>query len=213
MKLKFELVNGCGVLVENRLIVDGEKYIDSINKAIHTWDMGSGIHEGKSTWCNVIIFAEKELGLDVPVFEWRDFEVEKFAEKECEKEFKIKHPSDETKWKKALWKDGFTHNHKSNPAKYTEDDLRKVIAMSKIASTHDGLIDMDSWISNGYEGAIPAYSEEEIIQSLQKYPKYVVMVETISLYKGNGTYGSIVPRIFTNSDGEQQGVIKELIWD
>lgn len=24
-----------------------------------------------------------------------------------EKEFNIKHPSDETKWKKALWKDGY----------------------------------------------------------------------------------------------------------
>lgn len=35
-----------------------------------------------------------------------------------------------------------------------------------MAKTDDGLIDMDSWISNGYEGATPAYSEKEIIQSL-----------------------------------------------
>ena len=46
------------------------------------------------------------------------------------------------------------------------DQIHKIIAMSKMAKTDDGLIDMDSWISNGYEGATPAYSEEEIIKSL-----------------------------------------------
>jgi hypothetical protein len=56
---------------------------------------------------------------------------------------------------------------------YTEDDLRKAIAMAKIAKTDDGLIDMDAWISNGYEGATPAYNENEIIQSL-KQPKWFV---------------------------------------
>jgi hypothetical protein len=56
---------------------------------------------------------------------------------------------------------------------YTKEDLYKAIAMAKIAKTDDGLIDMDAWISNGYEGATPAYNENEIIQSL-KQPKWFV---------------------------------------
>jgi hypothetical protein len=69
--------------------------------------------------------------------------------------------------------EGFKDCYKSATKKYSEDDLRKAIAMAKIAKTDDGLIDMDSWISNGYEGATPAYNENEIIQSL-KQPKWFV---------------------------------------
>jgi len=59
---------------------------------------------------------------------------------------------------------------------YSEEDLIRAIAMAKMAKTHDGLIDMDAWISNGYEGATPAYTEDEIIQSLKqpKTPKWFV---------------------------------------
>lgn len=42
-----------------------------------------------------------------------------------ESEFKIKHPSDETHWKKALWKDGYATAKETY--KFTEDDLGKLI--------------------------------------------------------------------------------------
>lgn len=61
--------------------------------------------------------------------------------------------------------------------RFTEGDLRKAIAMAKKANTPDGLIDMDSWISNGYEGAEPAHSEEEIIKSLSQPKSWEVEIE------------------------------------
>jgi len=66
--------------------------------------------------------------------------------------------------------DGFIAGYKAATKVYSEEDLIRAIAMAKMAKTHDGLIDMDAWISNGYEGATPAYTEDEIIQSL-KQPK------------------------------------------
>ena len=39
------------------------------------------------------------------------------AERECEQEFKIKNNSDETLWKKAMWKDGFKFGVTSEAAK------------------------------------------------------------------------------------------------
>ena len=47
------------------------------------------------------------------------------VEKICESEFHIKNPSDETLWKKALWKDGFNKCLELNKDKlYTLDQLR-----------------------------------------------------------------------------------------
>lgn len=52
--------------------------------------------------------------------------------------------------------------------RFTEDDLLKAISLAKVAKTSDGLINMDNWISNGYEGAESAYSNKEIIQSISQ---------------------------------------------
>jgi hypothetical protein len=72
--------------------------------------------------------------------------------------------------------------------RFTLEDVYKAIAMAKIAKTQDGLIDMDAWISNGYEGAAPAYSTEEIIQSLSKtsWPVELEM-EQIVFTNGNSS--------------------------
>jgi hypothetical protein len=70
----------------------------------------------------------------------------------------------------------YIEGYKAATKVYSEEDLIRAIAMAKMAKTHDGLIDMDAWISNGYEGATPAYTEDEIIQSLKqpKTPKWFV---------------------------------------
>jgi hypothetical protein len=207
MKLKFELVNGCGVLVENRLIVDGKKYIDSINKAIHTWDMGSGIHEGKSTWCDVIIFAEKELGLDVPVFEWRDFEPnEKSLLSMFYNVCKATYPEFD-EWIEA--KEYKKWLEKSNPAKYTEDEVVEFV-MSVISQ---------------YEFGNKNIHNRELIteslKSIQKYPKYVVMESEYDCCKryvnckGCDATSEMINyrlKLLTNSDGKQQGIVKEILW-
>jgi hypothetical protein len=63
---------------------------------------------------------------------------------------------------------GYIEGFNSNPNQYTQKDIDKTIAMSKIAKTPDGLIDIDAWISSGYEGAEPAYTEEEILEQINQ---------------------------------------------
>jgi hypothetical protein len=163
MKLKFELVNGYGVLVD------------------HDKEM--------------VLFAEKELGLDVPVFEWRDFDIEKLSEKSSElQEVSYTIPHAET------YKHGFIDGYKSNPAKYTESDLRKAIELALIDAEKSVL-----WSVN-YHICL----SNKIIQSLQKYPKYVVIENEDMEF---GVEKEYRPKLFTNSEGKQQGILKELIWD
>lgn len=61
--------------------------------------------------------------------------------------------------------------------RFTEDDLLKAISLAKVAKTSDGLINMDNWISDGYEGAESAYSSKEIIQSLSQPKSWEVEID------------------------------------
>lgn len=196
MKLKFELVNGYGVLLENKLISDGESYLDYTNKNIHTWNMGKGIHKGKSCWCDVILFAEKELNLEgVPVFDWRDFEIEQ--------EFNKNWFSKYAKFDSDIGK-SFSEGYKSNPAKYTEEDLSNAMIM------------LSGWMLNSKNSSENIMDHiDRIIQSLQKYPKYVVMEsKEIKGYTEDGLdyVENYEPKLITNSEGKQEGIIKEIIY-
>lgn len=68
------------------------------------------------------------------------------------------------------------------------------------------------------------YSPDEIVQSLQKYPKYIVMEseDTCDVKRGNCDCSemdtdcqvhSIKLKLITNSEGKQQGIIKEVIYE
>lgn len=48
----------------------------------------------------------------------------------------------------------------------SKNDILKIITMSREAITPHGIINMESWISSGYEGAESAYSQHQIIESL-----------------------------------------------
>jgi len=197
MKLKFELVNGLGVLVdEKEEIISGDLILwnGKVKTAIDT----TYTHPSHK-----IIFAEKELGIDVPVFEWRDFEVEKLAIKEFPHDTGMS----------IVARGAFRKGYKSNPAKYTEEDLRKAIEMAR---RHD---------VNLHSGRgctlIPQINNEEIIQSFQKYPSYIVMsMEAINDFGEPYSFDDIDFgvekeyrfKLFTNSNGKQQGTIKEIIW-
>jgi hypothetical protein len=137
--LKFELVNGYGVLVdEEEEIIAGDLILwnGKVKTAIDT----EYIHPSHK-----IIFAEPELNLEgVPVFEWRDFEVEKLAKKSL---------PDDTDWQKRFV---FVQGYKSNPAKYTESDLEDLLIAYNKAIDNDEHFFID-----------------EYIQSLQKYPSYI----------------------------------------
>jgi hypothetical protein len=173
-QLKFELVHGHGVIVDDKAkIKEGDKFIHpdkTIERASRDLD-GRGLSK--------IIFAEKELGLDVPVFEWREIVIFQKANlwfDEMEKQNKIAYPP------------SFIDGHKSNPAKFTEEDLRKAM-------------DYASQITNNRLKYIDDY-----VKSLQKYPKWVVM-ESDDWEEYGERY-----TLFTNLQGKQQGTVKQLIW-
>jgi hypothetical protein len=205
--LKFELVNGYGVLVDESEIKSGDKLIWK-GKIYSYRESFLGVDFSE---CSKIIFAEKELNLEgVPVFEWRNFELNKLSTN-----FAMG-----GSWQCPI---SFEVGYKSNPAKFTEEDLMKIIS---------GIESLNKETNSAYEYEI---GKIEIIQSLQKYPKYVVMereektVEEIQ--KELGIYGhdeglserefeeykkskSIYKyKLFTNSDGKSQGTVKELIWE
>ena len=191
--LKFELVNGYGVLVdEEEEIIAGDLILwnGKVKTAIDT----EYIHPSHK-----IIFAEPELKLEgVPVFEWRDFEV-------WQKSKEVKH------WGQFA-STAFVKGYKSNPAKYTEEDLRKAIQLT--------LIDAEKSVM--WSDIYHHHLSNKIIQSLQKYPKYVVMEseeKEVKVYDNSGGHPGghweifNSTKLFTNSEGKQQGTVKELIWE
>jgi hypothetical protein len=181
MKLKFELVNGYGVLVDQESEIDKDDFYISWedNYTTSKWVIYS-----KSTGLNgknpmKIIFAEKELGLDVPVFEWRDFELENnpnihdWVQEVILKEGK--YWNDQDALEPVYY--GVIKGYKSNPAKFTEEDLRKAIAFGKeqgvyyeFATQSDTSEDYVKGLQQDQQDLVEIY-----VQSLQKYPKYVVM--------------------------------------
>jgi hypothetical protein len=214
MKLKFELVNGFGVLVDNEAEIKSDEFYISWEDDYATpkW-----VIYCKSTGLNgknpmKIIFAEKELGIDVLVFEWRDFELENNPEiHDWVQEVILKegkHWNDQDALEPVYY--GVIKGYKSNPAKYTEEDLRKITQASFIVMSNPETViaDFDRWF-------------EKRLQSLQKYPKYVVMESEYDCCKryvnckGCDATPEMInyrPKLFINSEDKQQGVIKELIW-
>jgi len=204
MKLKFELVNGYGILVdqEAEITKNGYHYNPRTKTATKNSKVGNNALI-KYAECIEIIFAEPELKLeDVPVFEWRDFEVEKLTNEKYNDPLVFSNGN--------IKKLGFIEGYKSNPAKYTENDLRNAMKMMMQGSIVD-------------DEYYPLFSEDEIMQSLQKCPEYVVMES--EGYCGSPYTTERCPKcidscdraytrlkLFTNSEGKQQGTVKELIW-
>ncbi len=181
MKLKYIYIKGLGVLVdESAEIKEG---MLGFNGGLEIGSQPIGIHFGEDFkptgypyW--KVIFAEKELNLDVPVFDWREFEVEQTAINW----YKDKHPDSTKVNERSI---SFIAGHVHNKAKYTEEDLKKAIELA-------GQVD-----SNGEPDGL---SYDEIIQSLKKTPKYVVMESEIEEFK------------LITSEGKQKGIIKEIIY-
>ena len=117
MKLKYIDVNGHGVLVED------EKTQVELNFLYYEKDNNIPIYSfteetiPKEYFLNKVVFAEKELNLDVPKFNWRNWEIKQLAEQEINSLFFTNVFEKE----KALRI--FIAGYKSNEAKYTEDDL------------------------------------------------------------------------------------------
>lgn len=209
MKLKFELVNGYGVLVdEDAEIKDGDWFFldmtdNNLPNELH--QMGSnkksktgGINFYHNTaWtncCSKIIFAEPELKLEgVPAFKWRDFEVEKLAEEE------IPYSSSTTLLVQRM---RFIQGYKSNPAKYTEEDLRKALW-----ELGDVLFNNNQ---NGIKEGEPELYFDTIIQSLTKKELWIE-VEEKHFRTVKNKEGQLIDNQFTVEPKITEGKIKA-VW-
>lgn len=189
-------VNGHGVLVED------EKTQVELNFLYYEKDNNIPIYSfteetiPNEYFLNKVVFAEKELNLDVPILpDWRSWEVEKLA-------FDLGIPSNKVEYFKL----GYNHNKKL----YSEEDLRKVY--------------MIAW-ERGRNNESTNISET--LESFQKLPNYIVMEsEQLNLIDDkwvNNFEASffshlvedtmITPKLFTNSQGKQEGIIKEIIYE
>jgi hypothetical protein len=185
MKLKFELVNGYGILVDQEAeIKEGEWAIEMYNGESKTIQQLKFHDENGNTWyvrrmnmncgkndleAHKIIFAEQELKLEgVPVFEWRDFEVEKLANEKYNDPLMFSNGN--------IKKLGFIEGYKSNPAKYTENDLmilsNFIIEFYEYQMENKHFIDKYGFSVDKLDLSDAIY---KLIQSLQKCPEYVVM--------------------------------------
>jgi hypothetical protein len=117
-ELNLELIE----LEDEVLLVDDKKLIINsciqrgtekpvINKPDFWFDFGV-------PYKNVIASTKQLKGIPLLVIEDELDEI-------VESHFNIKNPSDETRWKKALWKDGFKTAKET--FKFTEEDLRKAL--------------------------------------------------------------------------------------
>jgi hypothetical protein len=217
MKLKFELVNGYGILVdqEAEITKNGYHYNPRTKTATKNSKVGNNALI-KYADCIEIIFAEPELKLEgVPVFEWRDFEPNEKSllsmfYNTCKATYPLFDDWIEAKeYKKWL--------EKYNPAKYTENDLmilsNFIIEFYEYQMENKHFIDKYGFSVDKLDLSDAIY---KLIQSLQKYPQYVVM-ESEEVIVGVTEDGSeyvteLNLKLYNNSEGKQQGTVNELIW-
>jgi hypothetical protein len=171
MKLKFELVNGYGILVdqEAEITKNGYHYNPRTKTATKNSKVGNNALI-KYAECIEIIFAEQELKLEgVPLFKWRDFEPNEKSllsmfYNTCKATYPLFDDWIEAKeYKKWL--------EKYNPAKYTEEDIERAFIVGLNCSQEISLKGLPT-----DEGLDYQYKKlNQLIQSLQKCPEYVVM--------------------------------------
>jgi len=165
--------------------------------------------------CHAIVFAEKELNLDVPVLpNWREWEVEQ----EALSFLKLQPQQILTKDKEIGLLTGFIAGYNSNKDKYTEEDIKRIIHWASL--NEDVRLSEEEMFQSLQKH--PKY--EEMFQSLQKHPKYIEVESEKCGYpcsypsKGNhyvdenSMYVPFKYKLITNSESKQEGIIKEIIY-
>jgi hypothetical protein len=216
MKLKFELVNGFGVLIDEKIKpIKGDYFYNTIDEEIYGPAEGHEILFDDEIKVDFkILFAEPELKLEgVPVFNWRDFEVEK--------RFYDMYGDPLNNIAKVRF-EGFIQGYKSNRAIYTHEDLQNFLnsftdsapgfyiksefkkglfrRFRKIEYPHYVVMESEEKSNSDIEKEIGIYGHDEGL-SEREFEEYK---KSNSIYKF---------KLFTNSDGKSQGTVKELIWE
>ena len=205
MKLKYINIGGYGVLVdESDELSEGDYCYDSLRDTI--WKCSKIIKCSGGIYYKIIC-AEPELNLDVPILNWRQWEVEQLANS-YEKE-KLKSIGIITN-KTGAFREGFIAGYNHNKKLYTEEDLRE--AMTFGINLEAGNIEVDY---KKYKAGFDKFKE-----TLQKVPKYIVIESDIVVGENNGTgtywhpnYDTYLePKLIINSQGKQEVIIKEIIY-
>ena len=211
MKLKYININGYGVLVDESAEISVNDIV-CVNFEYSNRSIGiaeevrkifiSVTYPDKSDYqlmknrCAKIIFAEKELNLDVPVLpDWREWEVEQYSIS--------KYPGGA--YDEDIARECFIEGYSHNKAKYTEEQVRNLVASVTEFMSHNEPEEFDEWF-------------EKKLKTLQKYPQYIVM-ESEGIYRLNDDGEKIgfpvhgrQPKFITNSQGKHEGIIEEIIY-
>lgn len=223
MELNYIDIQGHGILIDKlvgeigsirleyvvpRLGNEYTRIYNSINgHTIIKWD--ESVNKGLHGFTHKIIFAEKELNLDgVPILpNWREWEVEQLSlntDKSKCKHFRREHTKEEVY---DSFNEGFIVGYNHNKAKYTEEQVKNLVASVTEFVSHHEPEEFDEWF-------------EKKLKVLQKLPKYIVMEsekqmcacafeqeKDICIYPN-----CLLPKLTTNSEGKQEGIIKEIIY-
>lgn len=192
-KLKYLESNGYGLLID-----DSASFYPEYNDPSNIITISKiGKHYAVDNYWK-IIFAAPELNLEgVPLLpDYKEWEVEQLAKQRYGDDMYLF----------AQQRDGFIEAYKHKKAKYTEEDLGNL------------------WDFCAYNKG----SFQEGLQSLQKIPKYIVMEsdEKFTCYNCNAgnlsknnycksncnIHSKLEPKLITNSEGKQEGIIKEIIY-
>lgn len=191
--LKYINITGYGVLVDEN---PNNKKIGDI-----VWNKISGyiykLSENPVDYEFKILFAEKELNLNVSILpNWKEWEVEKLSKKVLWNKYPY-HPPTDTEYWLDMFKEGYNHNK----AKYTEEDLIQAFAEGHARFTECEESELEEKVN-------------EYIQSIQKEPKYIVMESELKEINPNSDRIKYLRhlKLIINSDGKQEGIIKEIIW-
>lgn len=199
MELRYINVNGYGVLVDETA---APQEGDIVCGGLGGNDIKIYSKYFADDWFK-IVFAEKELNLDVQILpNWRNFEIEKLAET-----YLKGYVLPLTDKDKIHILNAFVDGYLANYGQYTEEDLRNAIDMARKTETI---------VPAGAHDPRPIttdkFTKTEIIQSFQKYPMYIEMESEIKLGYAVGT-SEMRPLLITNADGKKQGIIKQIVWD
>ena len=189
MKLKYIDINRYGILVdESAEIKEGDlcfnAFMGCLTARVSALKPSLQNHEYPSY---KIMFAEKELNLNVPQLNWREWEVEQLA---------IKNANDNFESGNSQWVNGFIAGYNHSKAKYTEENLKFIFECGR---------NFQLTGENNFK---------ESIQSLQKLPTHIVMEseEDGDCEFGGREFINYSPKLITNSESKQEGIIKEIIY-
>lgn len=136
--------------------------------------------------CKRVISSTKQIeGLPLLVIE---DEVDSIVESE----FKIKHPSDETHWKKALWKDGYATAKETY--KFTEEDLKKILEFWGERGRYDKegfTCSFEKWWEQIGKNSIESLTKKELWIEVKKMPQSRFITTAMHKYQPKITEGKI----------------------